>query len=61
MPEETYDVMLGARVSRRMNEQILAEQRRIAKLTGIKPSINEVVRLLISRGLGKRGGSRGTS
>ena len=54
MPEETYDIVLGARVSKRLNEKILAEQRRIAKLTGIKPSINEVVRLLLERGLANR-------
>jgi hypothetical protein len=57
MTEETYDIVLGARVSKRINDRILAEQDRIAKLSGIKPSINEVVRLLLEKGLevvGKR-------
>jgi len=54
---ETFDITLGARVSRRIHAKVLAEQERIGKLTGIKPSINEVVRLLLERGLeasGKR-------
>lgn len=49
--EETYDIILGARVSKSMNEEILAEQQRISKMTGIKPSINEVVRMLLEKGL----------
>jgi hypothetical protein len=52
--EETYDIVLGARVSKRINDKILAEQGRIAKLTGIRPSINEVVRMLIESGLDAR-------
>ncbi len=54
---ETFDIVLGARISKRIHEKVLAEQERIAKLTGIKPSINEVVRLLLERGLaaGRRG------
>lgn len=51
MAEETYDIVLGARVSKRINDEIVAEQQRIAKMSGIKPSINEVVRMLIERGL----------
>jgi hypothetical protein len=57
MPEETYDIVLGARISKRIQDKILAEQERIGKLSGIKPSINEVVRMLIEKGLevsGKR-------
>jgi hypothetical protein len=51
MAEETYDVVLGARVSKRTRDRILDEQARIARASGIKPSINEVVRMLIQRGL----------
>jgi hypothetical protein len=51
MTEEIYDIVLGARVSKRINDEILAEQQRIAKMSGIKPSINEVVRMLIEKGL----------
>lgn len=54
MVEEAYDIVLGARVSKRINDKILAEQGRIARLTGIKPSINEVVRMLIESGLDAR-------
>jgi hypothetical protein len=49
--EERHEITLGARVSKQLQAKILAEQHRIEKLTGIKPSINEVVRLLIERGL----------
>lgn len=49
--EETYEIVLGARVSKRMNDKILAEQERIAKTTGVKPSINGIVRMLLERGL----------
>ena len=49
--EERQDIVLGARVSKQLQAKIVAEQQRIEKLTGIKPSINEVVRLLIERGL----------
>jgi hypothetical protein len=50
MPE-TYDVVLGARVSKRLQAKILAEKRRLGRVTGIEPSINEVVRMLIEKGL----------
>jgi len=56
--EETYDIVLGARVSKRIQDKILAEQQRVAKMSGIKPSINEVVRMLIERGLEANGKRR---
>lgn len=56
--EERQDVVLGARVSERLQAKIIAEQERIGKLTGIKPSINEVVRLLIEKGLEVSGKKR---
>ena len=49
MTEET--VVMGARVPRSLHAKIVAKQQNIAKLTGIEPSINEVVRMLIERGL----------
>ena len=55
--EERQDIVLGARVSKQLQAKIVAEQTRIEKMTGIKPSINEVVRLLLEKGLevsGKR-------
>lgn len=54
---ETQDVVISGRVSKSLYAEILSEQRRIARASGIKPSINEVVRLLLKRGLevnGKR-------
>jgi len=50
--EERHEIVLGARVGKNLHAKILAEQQRLAKMTGIKPSINEVVRLLIEKGLG---------
>lgn len=43
--------MLGNRVSKELHSKILAEQKRLEKMTGIKPSLNEVVRLLLEKGL----------
>lgn len=42
---------MGARVPKRLHAEIVAKQRRIAKLTGIEPSLNEVVQMLLERGL----------
>lgn len=50
--------MLGARIGKQLHAKILAEQQRLAKMTGIKPSINEIVRLLIERGLEANGKKR---
>jgi hypothetical protein len=53
--EERHEIVLGARVSKQLQTKILAEQQRLEKMTGIKPSINEVVRMLIERGLEANG------
>ena len=50
--------MLGVRVSKRLHAKILAEQRRISKLAGVKPSINAVVRMILESGLQANGKSR---
>lgn len=50
MPETT-SVVMGARVPKQLHAKIVAKQQRIAKLTGIEPSLNEVVQMLIERGL----------
>jgi hypothetical protein len=55
---ETQDVVISGRVSKRLFAEILVEQQRIAKLSGIEPSINEVVRLLLERGLKSNGKRR---
>lgn len=58
MTREAYEIFLGARVTKRMNAEILKEQKRLTKSTGLKPSINEVVRLLIGYGLEATAGRR---
>lgn len=56
--EERQEIVLGARVSKALQAKILAEQKRLEKMTGIKPSINEVVRMLLERGLEAKGRKR---
>jgi hypothetical protein len=57
MAEET--VVMGARVPKSLHTKLVAEQQRIAKLTGIEPSLNEVTRMLLERGLEANGKRRG--
>jgi len=49
--EERQEIVLGARITKHLQGRIIAEQQRLEKMTGIKPSINEVVRLLLEKGL----------
>ena len=56
--EETQDIVIGVRISKRLHTKIVAEQQRIAKANGIKPSLNEVARLLFERGLEANGKRR---
>jgi hypothetical protein len=58
MSYETETVVMGARVPKSLHAQIVAEQKRIAKLTGIEPSLNEVTRMLLERGLEANGQRR---
>ena len=58
MEENRTMVMLGARVPRKLQGKILAEQQRIMKTTGIKPSINDVVQMLLEKGLEANGKKR---
>ena len=55
MATETQNITIGARVSERLFAKIVAEQQRITKLAGEKPSINAVVRIILERGLQKNG------
>ena len=57
MPE-LYNIVLGVRVSKALRAKILAEQQRIGKLTDIEPSLNEVLRMLLERGLAANGKRR---
>lgn len=56
MAETEASVVMGARIPKSLHAAIVAEQRRLAKLTGIEPSINEVTRMLLERALKKRHG-----
>lgn len=49
--ERTPEIVLATRVSKKLQERVLAEQQRLLKMTGIKPSLNEVTRMLIEKGL----------
>jgi len=55
---ETQDIIMGVRMSKRLRTRIVAEQQRIARLTGIQPSLNDVARLLLERGLQANGKRR---
>jgi hypothetical protein len=57
MPE-TGSIVMGARVPRQLHARLIVEQRRIAKLTGIEPSLNEIVRMLLEKGLEASGRKR---
>ena len=56
--QERQDILIGNRVSKRLHGKLVAEQKRIQKETGIKPSLNEVVRMLLEKGLEARGRKR---
>ena len=58
MTTETQEIVLGAKVSERLHTRILAEQARVAKLTGIKPTISEIVRMLLEKALDAGGKKR---
>ena len=49
---------MGVRVSKRVQTEMIAEQDRAEKLTGIRPSLVEVARMLIERGLAANGRKR---
>jgi hypothetical protein len=56
--KERQDVLLGVRVGKKLHSKIVTERQRIEKMTGIEPSINEVVRLLLEKGLEASGKKR---
>jgi hypothetical protein len=53
--EERQDIVLGARISKQLHTKIMAERQRVEKTTGIKLSVNGIVRLLIEKGLDANG------
>lgn len=44
-------VQVFARVPRQLHDRILQQQKEAKRLTGIEPSVAEVVKMLIERGL----------
>lgn len=56
--EERNEILLGNRVSKKLHVRILAEQKRLEKETGLSLSLNQVVRLLLERGLETKGKKR---
>lgn len=58
MPSENM-VQLATRVPKTLHSKLIAEQKRIKELTGgIEPSLNEVVNMLIEKGLKANGKRR---
>ena len=58
MENKSEDRQIGARVSDALYAKIIDRQSEIKKLTGIEPSISDVVRMLIERGLESNGKRR---
>jgi hypothetical protein len=56
--EETQDIQLGLRISRTLYDKIVKKQQDAKKLTGFEPSISEVARQLLERGLEANGKRR---
>jgi len=52
------DIQIAARVSKPLYARIVKQQQEAKRLTGIEPSISEVVRLLVERGLDANGKRR---
>ena len=48
---ETESMTMSTRLPKQLHAKIVAKRQKIAKLTGIEPSLNEVVQMLIERGL----------
>ena len=49
-----HDIQVAARVSKSLYGEIIKRQKEAKRLTGIEPSISDVVRLLLERGLEKQ-------
>ena len=47
MTTETNDILISSRVNRSLYDKILKRQQDAKRLTGIEPSVSEVVRAMI--------------
>jgi hypothetical protein len=52
------DIQIAARISRSLHARIVKQQQEAKRLTGMEPSISDVVRMLLERGLEKNGKRR---
>ena len=50
----THDIQIAARVSKPIYDKILKRQQEAKRLTGIEPSISEVVRAMLEEAAGER-------
>jgi hypothetical protein len=51
---ETHDIPIASRVSKLLYAKIVERQQEAKKLTGIEPSISEVVRAMIAQAAGEK-------
>ena len=57
--EETPDsVQVGIRMSKVLYDKLVGRQQEVKKLTGIEPTVSDVVRMLLERGLEAKGKRR---
>lgn len=57
MPE-LQEISLANRITKRLHAKILAEQKLLERETGVKASVNQVVRMLIEAGIEARAKQR---
>ena len=51
-------VQLATRIPKTLHSKLVAEQKRIKETIGIEPSLNEVTRMLLEKGLAANGRKR---
>ena len=49
MTTDTYDIQIASRVSKALYAKIVERQQEAKRLTGIEPSISEVVRAMVAQ------------
>jgi hypothetical protein len=55
MSDENHDIQIASRVGKTLYERMVKFQQEAKKMTGIEPTISEVVRALVERGLEANG------
>jgi len=59
--DETHDIQIASRVSKTVYDRLLRHQQKVKQLTGIEPSVSEIVRALVEKGLDVKGARNGGS